>query len=383
MGGAQRAVTELANELITREYKVIVAGVMDTTRNKYHLDQNCALLNLNDWFSNDQTQNRLLIKLRNTLTKIIKKMLQRQSWWIKYGCSVEAWSKLIREVEPDIIISSLPNTFVPLSLAVRKIGIPNIIYNHSNPWKDYSLDRYESNPQDLKYRLEALEYASLNIVLQPEFKNFFSRSVQSKTFVIPNIVKSIPRSKRAKPELNLSKNVILCAGRLEEVKDHKTLIRSFKKINSKFPDWQIKIFGEGSLQVELDKLIHMLNLQNQVFLCGYTSDIWVEYQSAQIFAMPSIYEGWGLALSEAMAYGLPAIGFDNASGINNLIVHGKTGILADGNNKVDSLSEGLEHLMQQPTLRKSYGESGAKIVSDFSREKILSQWQEAICKALG
>lgn len=170
---------------------------------------------------------------------------------------------------------------------------------------------------------------------------------------------------------------------MEEVKDHKTLIRSFKKINSKFPDWQIKIFGEGSLQVELDKLIHMLNLQNQVFLCGYTSDIWVEYQSAQIFAMPSIYEGWGLALSEAMAYGLPAIGFDNASGINNLIVHGKTGILADGNNKVDSLSEGLEHLMQQPTLRKSYGESGAKIVSDFSREKILSQWQEAICKALG
>lgn len=165
MGGAQRAVTELANELITREYKVTVAGVMDTTRNKYHLDQNCALLNLNDWFSNDQTQNRLLIKLRNTLTKIIKKMLQRQSWWIKYGCSVEAWSKLIREVEPDIIISSLPNTFVPLSLAVRKIGIPNIIYNHSNPWKDYSLDRYESNPQDLKYRLEALEYASINIVL--------------------------------------------------------------------------------------------------------------------------------------------------------------------------------------------------------------------------
>ena len=100
----------------------------------------------------------------------------------------------------------------------------------------------------------------------------------------------------------------------------------FQKLIS-FPDWDLRIVGEGSLKNELNKKIISLNLSDRVFITDFTKKIESEYIRADLFVVSSIYESFGLVTAEAMSFGLPCLGFDDCPGTNDLIIHKKTGIL--------------------------------------------------------
>ena len=83
-----------------------------------------------------------------------------------------------------------------------------------------------------------------------------------------------------------------------------------------------------------------------------------------------------MSLTEAMAHGLPAIGFNDASGVNSLIKHGKTGYLADGNNRVNSFSHYLGKLMEDGKRRQKMGNAGIELVKQFEPERIFDLWEK-------
>ena len=104
-------------------------------------------------------------------------------------------------------------------------------------------------------------------------------------------------------------------------------------------------------------------------------------------AFPSRYEGFPNALAEAMAAGLPAVAFDNVSGVEDLVTDGVTGILAswgDGTTDaaVRSLAQGLERLMADANLRMRLGAAGARRITEFDAGNVLRQWDELIAAVL-
>src|SRR5262249_50534815 len=138
-------------------------------------------------------------------------------------------------------------------------------------------------------------------------KQAYPASLQRKMIAIPNPVSLSPSTSADVIGAGRSPKILLTVGRLEDQKDHATLIQAFAKICSQAPEWRLRIVGEGSLRPNLQDLIHQLGVGEKVELAGSTRDIGAEYLAAQLFVLPSRYESFGLTTVEAMGYGLPAV----------------------------------------------------------------------------
>ena len=97
-----------------------------------------------------------------------------------------------------------------------------------------------------------------------------------------------------------------------------------------------------------------------------------ELKKSSIFAFPSAYEGFPLAMTEAMACGLPVIGFNSTPAVNELIVNGSNGILCD--ESIDALANALEELIQDESKRILYGKQAKKDMKEYFAEKIYAEW---------
>lgn len=134
---------------------------------------------------------------------------------------------------------------------------------------------------------------------------------------------SVDRCKlRGELGLNNEDILILSVGELSDRKNHSVIIRALHQLQNSHVHYAI--VGKGSMAVQLEKLIQDLNMQKQVTLLGFRSDIPNLCRASDIFAFPSKREGLGLAAIEAMAAGLPII-TSNINGINDYSIDGVTG----------------------------------------------------------
>ena len=201
--------------------------------------------------------------------------------------------------------------------------------------------------------------------------------LQTKMITMPNPVLYSKEIKNREPSKK-NKYTILNVGRLDGQKDQETLIRAFVRLKDKYPNWSLHIIGSGKLKDELDNLIISLNASNSIKLESYKDNIFDSYQSADIFAIPSKYESFGLVTAEAMSCELPVVGFSDCPGTNELILDGVNGILVLSNDRVKNFSEGLEKLMADPELRYKLGKRGRQDVKKFKTSHVLDKWEVLI-----
>ena len=99
---------------------------------------------------------------------------------------------------------------------------------------------------------------------------------------------------------------------------------------------------------------------------------------ASIFCLPSYYEGFPNALAEAMSFGLACVGFNECSGVNELIINNETGLLANGINNAKNLKNVINILMNKRQLRIKLGINARKFISSYSKKEIYQKWEEII-----
>jgi glycosyltransferase involved in cell wall biosynthesis len=98
-------------------------------------------------------------------------------------------------------------------------------------------------------------------------------------------------------------------------------------VATRFPHWNLAIFGEGNERPSLEMTIKQSGLSNSVHLMGQTPNIPLELLSSSIFALSSRFEGFGLAILEAMSYGLPVVSYACPFGPRDIIRDGVDGFL--------------------------------------------------------
>ena len=135
--------------------------------------------------------------------------------------------------------------------------------------------------------------------------------------------------------------VVGIIARLSDVKGHIYLIEAMKKVLKALPDAQLLIAGEGKMKDELVSLARHLGLEGKVFFLPQVCDTVKVLSIMDVFVMPSLKEGLGLALMEAMACGLAVIGSD-VGGIKSLIQHDYNGLLVEPEDTVALSSAILE-----------------------------------------
>jgi len=283
---------------------------------------------------------------------------------------IRSLRKLVRHERPDVAVAFMHSAYIPLAFAlggtrIPAVGSEHIVYRH--------------------YRERPAERALLRIIppllysitaISEEIRLGFPRAIRKKMRVIPNPVQVDPAALadvRGGPEKR-----ILNVGRLEEQKDQATLIAAFSEAAARFPQWRLRIVGEGVLRPVLEAQIASLGLKDRVELPGSTAEIGAEYAAAQIFAISSTYESFGLATAEAMAHGLPVIGFADCQGTNELIANGENGLLVEGPDRIAALAKGLARLMGSEEDRVRMASAAPARLVPFARERIIGQWEDLL-----
>jgi glycosyltransferase involved in cell wall biosynthesis len=205
----------------------------------------------------------------------------------------------------------------------------------------------------------------------------YPTAIGSRMRVIPNLVAPSKTTPELRPR---ARKVLLAVGNLREEKGHSLLVSAFASIADRHPDWMLRIVGEGKERAALERQVRTLGLAGRVDLPGTVPDVWSEYAGADLFAMPSYYESFGLATAEALSVGLPAIGFADCFGTNELIAHESNGILVGGPDRVQALADGLDRLMRSDALREQLGQAGPASVASYSVESAMAAWEELLEK---
>jgi glycosyltransferase involved in cell wall biosynthesis len=160
---------------------------------------------------------------------------------------------------------------------------------------------------------------------------------------------------------------VLNVGGIDWRKNTPLLLRSFAALHEKHPPWRLVMTGEiktDQLYPAFRRLVSELGIERHVVETGYVTaeTLCALYNRADIFLYPSLYEGFGLPVLEAMACGTPVISADRASIPE---VAGTAAILLDPG-KPDDFSEALIHLAESEDERGRLSEAGIKRAAMFT-----------------
>ena len=156
--------------------------------------------------------------------------------------------------------------------------------------------------------------------------------------------------------------IIISAGRLTEQKNYETAIAAIGKIRERpLTYW---ILGQGEREPALRALVGALHLEGRVIFCGFRADIAEALCRADIFLMPSHWEGLSLALIEAMAVGLPIVVSD-VPGLREVVTpESQAGFLIDPND-AEAIAEHVQLLLDDPALRRRMGRNARQRAAHF------------------
>lgn len=307
-----------------------------------------------------------------------------------------------RGVKVLIIPIALRNDYLPL---IQSAGVKIIYWCHSSPlWE--LVDRRErasykahhpwhknlysltlrrlrlalTSEEKLRTRYRDLvRQVDCFITLTPEYVQEFVSALglndeeASRFAVMPNMAflpkhQPIPAKDRPKK--------ILFVGRLSYAdKRPDRVLQIWEKVCQYLPDWEVEIYGKGSEEKFLRRMIQQKQLP-RITLKGYIADATAVYASGAILMMTSTYEGWGLVLSEAQASGVVPIAFDSSAGIRELIGKDSTYGCLVAPFDLDAYAAQLRRICQDVELRSRLSQAAQTHCLDYSPERIRSRWEE-------
>ena len=185
---------------------------------------------------------------------------------------------------------------------------------------------------------------------------------------------------------NIQSKTIISIGRYSPQKGFDYLIRAWKDVSTKHPDWSLHIIGphsnSKSIYPQCEKMVTEMKLSGSIKLLGYCEDMSDTYSSSSFIVVSSRYEGFSLALSEASSFGLPLISYDCRSGPRDIVINGENGILVRPVGDTHKLSEAICTLIENQDLRSKMSNNSLKSSARFAIGSIMHSWESLFSKLL-
>ncbi len=188
--------------------------------------------------------------------------------------------------------------------------------------------------------------------------------------VIPNPLSFYPDQRST-----LQNKRVLAVGKHCFQKGFDRLLQSWKSIHENHPNWRLDIYGTIEPKEKLADLAEELGISESVHFFPPVKNIAEKYKESSIYAMSSRYEGFGMVLTEAMAYGVPCVSFDCPYGPSDIITHNRNGLLVE-NHDIVSFAKAISKLIADNEMRSSMGEDAKEAVKRYLPEKIASEWND-------
>jgi len=394
-GGTEKICSFLANAFSKAGNKVIIAVNQEEGGNpRFYLEPAVEVQNIYD-------EKLKLIKvflwnnyfgsnpMKWLLCKIIKKGKKLGNWIIQkyYGLSSEGiefhnlgirsthWNQYIHNIQPDIIITMSISSLLEVTFK-NEIEVPIIDSINGRPDYDYSDILGCRSLKQMNYLKDSFKYLAGCQVLFENYKAYLPDTFKGIARTIPNPLPQYAENNLVNLTIRKSRYKIVHLGALSiTVKQQDIAIKVFSKVAEDYPEWDLEFWGTGHDEQIIQKFIKRNGLENRVFVKGFSNHPEEVLKSAEIFIFPSKYEGLPLALGEAMAIGLPCIGFKSCSGVNQLIKNNESGFLAEDE---DEMVEYLKILMDSANLRVKMGRCGHEISKGYDRDEIIKKWKNLV-----
>lgn len=344
-GGVERMASALMNEMVVRGHKVSLMTLdAEDAQSFYPLNPSI------EWHK---------INIGNPIKKATLKEKIRRALKVR---------KIVGQAKPNIMIGFQDGPYLSTRVYTLGMGYPIILAERNAP------TRYDFiNSGKYRYWIyQTFRFAKAITIQCESYRKHYPTYLHKRIVSIPNPVfpadpKNLYHAKTRK--------VLLSIGRLEYQKNYPVLLRAFSKISANFPDWTLRIIGEGADRDTLEKLAKELKIESRLEMPGTTSDPGAEYAAASLFVLPSLWEGFPNVMAEAMAHGIPCTGFEGCAGVSDLIQSGYNGELAKGHNDADALAQTLENLMKEPSTLDTMGKNATDSIKKYAPGQIYDLWE--------
>lgn len=174
--------------------------------------------------------------------------------------------------------------------------------------------------------------------------------------------------------------LLFAAGRLTHQKGHEYLLHAIAGLRARFPEVRLLIAGRGELRPALESLVARLDLAEHVHFLGLRPDVPTLMRAADIVVLPSLWEGFGLVLLEAMQARRPIVA-TSVGAIPEVVQHGVSGLLAPPGDAA-LLGAALAELCSNADTRARMGQAGADRLAEFSIGRMVSETEQLYAEVL-
>lgn len=292
-----------------------------------------------------------------------------------FDCSVfKKLFDLIKSIKPDVVHTHLHAGMYAVPVAMFS-GVRRIVYTvHNVASKETT--KLGKLLNQVFFRFRRVTPVALSASIQKTILEVYHLSEDK----VPVVLNGVALEKCiVKNDYSIAQSAqIINVARMMEVKNHHELLKGFRLLLDKGIDARLTLIGDGELRDSVLEQIQHLELQERVKLIPKTDNVYPFLSDADIFILPSKYEGIPMSIIEAMGTGLPIVA-SKVGGIPDMLENNQSALLCEPN--AEAISVCLERFIGSETLRTSCGENARNTSSRFS-SKIMAEQYEKIYQLL-
>ncbi len=164
-------------------------------------------------------------------------------------------------------------------------------------------------------------------------------------------------------------------GRLDPPKGQSYLLKAFQKVLLKVPQAYLILIGTGPSENDYRQLSKSLTIEHRVHFPGRIKNIGAYLEMSDVFVFPTLFEGFGIALIEAMAKGMPCIA-SRIDALEEIIDDDVSGLFVEPKSETE-LAKMMIRLYKNPELRERLGQAASKKVkSQFIADVLIPKWEK-------
>lgn len=269
----------------------------------------------------------------------------------------------------------------------RKFHLPLHLQLHTDPFShEWRQEKFSNRIRFIVARFLLHCAASIRVVSERTLQSVVALGVPVDRVTKVPIFVDVEKFAAAKPTFDLHQSysrfsqIILSIGRLQPEKNYNGLIRAFAKVHKAHPETMLLIVGSGPERDKLLSIARSLEIHEAVAILPWARDVASYYKSCDIYVQPSLYEGWGMAVIEAMASGAPVVMTDVGCA-GEVVRSEETGLVIKPGSE-EELVFALERLLSNNALRLKLSGNSLKEVKKLATKAetlvlYLSSWEKA------
>lgn len=279
---------------------------------------------------------------------------------------IRALRRKLRELQPDLVLSFCDQMNISTLQAARGLKLPVWIAEHSDPSRQRLGHAWEW------WRRRTYPRCTGCVALTSEIADHLAQWVpRTRLTVIPNAVDA---AQNESVEPTSKRSSLLSVGRLSHEKGIDQLLHAWRLAHAQLPDWDLRIVGDGAQRSSLERQATGLP---RVHFAGWMSDTAPAYRSATIFVLPSRYEGFPVALLEAMSHGLTCLATRCSQAVEELSCGGEA-VQVVPTQSPERLARALIELSTDSQRCQRMGAAARRVSDHYSWNRIGPLWDRLL-----